>query len=86
MGLDTVELVMAVEEEFEIEIPNDVAMRLISVGAMQDYVVQTLQSRGTSANAAEIWKRLQAIIVFQLGVRPEEVIREAEFVRDLKAD
>jgi acyl carrier protein len=86
MGLDTVELVMAVEEEFGIEIPNKVATRLISVGAMQDYIMQALQSRGASANEAEVWKRLQSIVVFQLGVRPEEVTREAEFVRDLKAD
>jgi len=86
MGLDTVELVMAVEEEFEIEIPNAAAMRLVSVGGMHDYIMETLQSRGASTNEAEVWKRLQAIVVFQLGVRPEEVTREAEFVRDLKAD
>ena len=85
MGLDTVELVMAVEEEFGIEIPTAAAERLLSVGGMQDYIVETLQSRGTSMGEQEIWQRLRQIVVDQLGVRPEEVTREAEFVRDLGA-
>ncbi len=86
MGLDTVELVLAVEEEFGIEIPNAAAERVSSVGGMQDYIVQTLQSRGISVDEQDVWKRLRALIVFQLGVRPDEVKREAEFVRDLNAD
>lgn len=86
MGLDTVELVMAVEEEFGIEIPNEVAMRLVSVGGMQDYIVQTLQARSTPVDEQDVWTRLRAPIVYQLGVRPDEVKREAEFVRDLGAD
>ena len=85
MGLDTVELVMAVEEEFEIEIPNSAAMRMLSVGDMQDFVMLTLQTRGAPVDEDDIWKRLRALIVYQLGVRPDEVKREAEFVRDLKA-
>lgn len=86
MGLDTVELVMAVEEEFDLKISDADAARLSSVGGMQDYVMQTLRQRGTPVDEQEVWKRLKALIVFQLGVRPDEVKREAEFVRDLKAD
>lgn len=84
MGLDTVELVMAVEEEFDIEISDADAARLISVGDMQEYVMQTLQSRGTSTDEHAIWERLRTLIVEQLGVRPDEVKREAEFIRDLR--
>ena len=86
MGLDVVELVMAVEEEFGIEITNEAAMRMLTVGDMQDYVTETLRSRGAPIDAQEIWKRLCEVIIYQLGVRPDEVKREAEFVRDLKAD
>lgn len=38
MGLDTVELVMAVEEEFGIEIPNEDAEKMTTVGQVYTYV------------------------------------------------
>ena len=37
-SLDAVELVMAVEEEFELEVPDDQAEKLIAVGDVFDYV------------------------------------------------
>ena len=37
-SLDAVELVMAVEEEFELEVPDDQAEKLIAVGDIIDYV------------------------------------------------
>ncbi|MBM4152326.1 MAG: acyl carrier protein [Kiritimatiellaceae bacterium] len=41
-SLDTVELVMAFEEEFGAEIPDEDAEKLVSVGAVIDY----LKSKG----------------------------------------
>jgi acyl carrier protein len=37
-SLDTVELVMALEEEFEIEIPDDDAEKIQTVGAAIDFI------------------------------------------------
>lgn len=37
-SLDTVELVMALEEEFEIEIPDEDAEKILTVGKALDYV------------------------------------------------
>jgi acyl carrier protein len=37
-SLDTVELVMALEEEFEIEIPDDQAEKITTVQAAIDYI------------------------------------------------
>lgn len=37
-SLDIVELIMALEEEFEIEIPDEDAEKLITVGAAVDYI------------------------------------------------
>ena len=37
-SLDAVELVMAVEEEFGVEVPDDQAENLTTVGAIVDYV------------------------------------------------
>jgi acyl carrier protein len=37
-SLDTVELVMALEEEFEVEIPDEEAEELTTLGAVIDYI------------------------------------------------
>ncbi len=37
-SLDTVELVMALEEEFEIEIPDEEAEKIKTVGEIYDYI------------------------------------------------
>jgi len=39
-SLDTVELVMAFEEEFGIEVPDEDAEKLTSVGSIIDYVTK----------------------------------------------
>ncbi len=41
-SLDTVELIMQFEEEFGIEIPDEDAEGLLSVGQAVDYIDQTL--------------------------------------------
>jgi acyl carrier protein len=38
------------------------------------------------SNADEVWESLRSIIVEQLGVRPEDVTKEASFVKDLHID
>ncbi|CAN5368456.1 acyl carrier protein [soil metagenome] len=35
---------------------------------------------------ASVYERLQSIVAEQLGVEPDQVVREAEFVQDLNAD
>ena len=40
-SLDTVELIMQFEEEFEIEIPDEDAEKIISVGQAVDYINKT---------------------------------------------
>ncbi len=86
MGLDTVELVMAIEEEFSIEIPNADAAKLEVLGDLQDYTVRALRQRGGTPDESQVWERLTAVVVAQLGVLREEVTRSAHIVKDLHAD
>ena len=44
-SLDTVELVMAFEEEFDIEIPDEDAEKLTSVGAAMAYLEKRLTEK-----------------------------------------
>lgn len=43
-SLDTVELVMALEEEFEIEIPDDVAEQIDTVGKAVEHISATVEA------------------------------------------
>lgn len=43
-SLDTVELVMELEEEFDIDIPDDAAEKIQTVGQAIDYIEKTQQA------------------------------------------
>ena len=42
-SLDIVELIMAIEEEFDIEIPDSDAEKVVTVGAVVDYIKENVQ-------------------------------------------
>jgi acyl carrier protein len=86
MGLDTVELVIRVEKEFAIDIPNADAAGLATVGDLHGYVVQALRRQGRIDSSDSVYEQLRDIICYQLGVKPEDVIPSARFVDDLGAD
>ncbi|MBN1273665.1 MAG: acyl carrier protein [Candidatus Aminicenantes bacterium] len=44
-SLDTVELVMALEDEFDMDIPDDEAEKLTTVGKAMDYVIGHISSK-----------------------------------------
>ncbi len=44
-SLDTVELVMEFEDEFDMSIPDEEAEKIQTVGAAVDYIVNTAQSK-----------------------------------------
>jgi acyl carrier protein len=87
MGFDTVELVMAIEEEFGVKIPDADAERMSSVGDVASYVFEQLQRLGrTDIDADSVIERVRAVTVAQLGVDPDVVFPWTRFVEDLGAD
>jgi len=87
MGLDTVELIMKVEEQFGIEIPNPEAAKLETVGLLHGYIVEELSRLGRfNGDRDGVYAQLRDLICDQLGVEPEEVMPSARFVDDLGAD
>lgn len=87
MGLDSVEIILTVEEEFGLEIPDSEAARMITVGDLQAFIVVELRRLGRpEMDSAAVFERLRAIICRQLGVKPETVTPAARFVKDLGVD
>ncbi len=90
MGLDSVEMMMAIEEEFDINIADEEAVILDTVGKLYQHILDVLYSNqsGESGQVDEskVWERMKDIIVTQLGVSPEQVTEDANFVADLGID
>src|SRR5215470_16025445 len=101
-SLDTVELVMAFEEAFDIEIPDEDAEKIRTVQDAISYIEQHAKASKQScpsnsarsrhipgrslAKMASVDERVKQIIVEQLGVDEGEVTPNASFVDDLGAD
>ena len=49
-SLDTVELVMELEEEFDISIPDDIAEKIQTVGQAIDHIEKAVQENQTSSS------------------------------------
>ena len=87
MGLDIVELVLAIEEEFRVHLPNGEVAKMERVGDVADWILAEMAREGRGfMSEEEVWDRLQEIIVRQTGVPYVEVTREAKFVDDLGLD
>ena len=87
MGLDTVELVFAVEDHFEVQIPDADASKLVTVGMLQAWIVNELSRQGRGpVDLERTFQELRDVICRQTGVSPEKVVPEARFVQDLRLD
>jgi acyl carrier protein len=83
MGLDGVELVMAIEERFGIVISDGDAEKIATVGQMHRHIVDALRQRGEMVDEEQVWKVLRTIVVQQLSVRPEQLQPETRWIEDL---
>jgi acyl carrier protein len=86
VGLDSVELVIAFEHAFGIDIPDADASRLSTVGAVTDFVDARLQAAGRPWERARIFAMVRTLTVDQLGVRPDQLTEATRFVEDLGLD
>ncbi len=86
MGLDSVELVMEFEAEFEIDIPDEVAATMVSIGTVTDWVHRHLATLGRARPRLEVLERVCVITCAQCGVARAVLTEATEFVRDLGID
>jgi hypothetical protein len=87
MGLDTVELVQSIENEFQITIPDDVAPSLGTLGELHAFIVASLQTKtNTAVDSDDAWKRLKQIFIDQFAFRESLLVPSAHIVHDLGLD
>lgn len=87
MGLDTVELILSIEETFDIEISDAVAEKIYTVGDLHAFVFAELtRLERPNINREIVFDILRSLVCFQLGVKPDKVVPSAHFVNDLHAD
>jgi acyl carrier protein len=86
VGLDAVELVMQIEEEFDIAIADHDAETMRTVGDLYNGILRQLDRTGSSANKEEVWQKLVKIVSRLLRIRPEDVRPSTRFIDDLRID
>ena len=99
MGLDTVELVMEIEHEFEIDLPDAEAEKIRTVGMLAEFVWERVRDQIPSApfppapihapRAASyeaVLEKVRRIVSNQFGARLDDIQPHTRFVEDLNAD
>jgi acyl carrier protein len=88
MGLDVTEFVMAVEDEFDVRIPDEDWGMLRTVGGMEEYVSRLQVRSGVSLHVPrepsdDIYEQLRVIISRSFNIPTEEIRRDSRFIEDL---
>ena len=89
MGLDSVELILRIEEEFDVEIADDEASAIVTVGDLYKCLVKKWDAKSKSARRSArepTWQTLCDVIVDEQGVQPERITPNAEIVKGLGID
>lgn len=84
--MDSVELVMAFEEAFDIVITDEMAESLRTVGDAHRAILSLLAAKGTPPNATDVYELLVRIIAYQMAVNPDKLTPDTGFVDDLGID
>jgi len=87
MGLDIAEMVMALERDFQVRLPEEELARIRTVGELYDCVVQQLGIAGVPSQRGpyegEVWKRYLDVIERETGADRRRLKPTASFVYDL---
>lgn len=88
MGLDTVELILWAEQEFEIEIADSDAAEILTVGQFAALIYAKLcDIQGSAAlSEAEIFSRIKTFLVTAFKIAPARITADSHFIKDLRLD
>jgi acyl carrier protein len=86
MGLDAVGIVMELEKEFGVSIPDADASRVTTAADLRDCVLNQMVQHGRPADLERVWVRVREIIAEQAGIGAHLIYPEARLVEDLHLD
>ena len=86
MGLDSVELVMDFEKEFDIEIPNATAEAMITPRHVRDFVLAEYARLGREADSEAVFHRIQTVTARITALKPNKIGLDSHFIEDLGID
>jgi len=85
MGLDLVELVCRVEEEFEIKIPDEVAVTLVTPGTVIDYLM-TIPKINEKCSRNYVAIIVWLILEDETGIDRKDYNEDSRFIEDMGMD
>ncbi len=86
MGLDGAEIVMEIEDQFEIQLPDDEESRFKTVGDLHQIVIAKLIEKGQQPDHDEVFRKITGIISRVLNIAPERIKKSSRHVEDLGID
>ncbi|WP_373976356.1 phosphopantetheine-binding protein [Chitinibacter sp. SCUT-21] len=88
MGLDTVELVMAIEKEFAVTIADEDAAQIFTVGQLCHYVqLRLVAEHGLVVTSQDaILRKIAQILSREFGITSDQIHPNARFIDDLGLD
>jgi len=88
MGLETIEIVLWAEKEFNIEIPDSDASKIITLNDFASYIaLATSAKHGFKAQSKKaIYEKIKQLLITQYRIPAEFIKHEAKFVTDLGLD
>ena len=86
MGLDTVEIVLWAEKEFDLQLPDDEVSLIYTVGEYSDYLHQKLKAKygfKPSPSNDDIFNEIKKMLIKNYAVKESKITRNARFIQDL---
>ena len=86
MGLDLVEMVMRIEEEFEIEIPDEAAVTFTTPRHIIEYLMTLPKFRYANRPREYIADKVRLIIEDEAPIDPRDYHEDSRFIEDMGMD
>src|SRR5262249_37686281 len=84
MGLDSVELVLAIEEEFSLSIPDEDAAKIVTVGQAYEYLKERLEAKPSEGCPSQkVFHKVRQALMQNYGLPRESITLETR-LKDLK--